>query len=56
MQVTPGFNKSGWIEPLSGIKITATHAEHSSVYVWRNDVTNTAQSWSGGGVLSGFSL
>lgn len=44
----PRFNKSGRIEPLPGIKITATHAEHSSVYVWRNPATSKDETHPGG--------
>ena len=36
----PRSNKGGRIAPVPGIKVTLTHAEHSSVYVWRNPVTN----------------
>lgn len=32
----PRFNKGGTIAPAPGIKVTATHAEHSSEYVWTN--------------------
>jgi hypothetical protein len=39
----PRFNKSGRVEPAPGIKVTATHAEHSSTYVWRNGATGTAE-------------
>lgn len=36
----PRFNKGGTVTPAPGIKVTATHAEHSSVYVWHNPATN----------------
>jgi L-ascorbate metabolism protein UlaG (beta-lactamase superfamily) len=36
----PRFNKGGTVVPAPGIKVTATHAEHSSVYVWHNPATN----------------
>jgi len=44
----PRFNKSGRITPLPGIKVTATHAEHSSVYVWRNPATGKDETHPGG--------
>lgn len=34
--LVPRFNKSGTIRPAVGIKVTAVHAEHSSVIVWKN--------------------
>lgn len=38
----PRFDKGGAIEPFGkgGVKITATHAEHSSEYTWRNPASN----------------
>jgi L-ascorbate metabolism protein UlaG (beta-lactamase superfamily) len=33
----PRFNKGGTVQPVAGIKVTATHAEHSSVYVHRDE-------------------
>lgn len=33
----PRFNKSGTVTPVPGIKVTAVHAEHSSVLVWKNE-------------------
>ncbi len=36
----PRFNKDGTVTPAPGIKVTATHAEHSSVYVWHNPATD----------------
>ncbi len=44
----PRFNKSGRITPLPGIKVTAVHAEHSSVYVWRNPTTGKDETHPGG--------
>lgn len=44
----PRFNKGGRITPLPGIKVTATHAEHSSVYVWRNPATDKDETHPGG--------
>ncbi|HVO08613.1 MAG TPA: metal-dependent hydrolase [Burkholderiaceae bacterium] len=35
----PRMNKGGTIEPATGVKVTAVHAEHSSIYVWRNPGT-----------------
>lgn len=37
--LVPRFNKSGTISPAPGIKVTAVHAEHSSVIVWKNPAT-----------------
>jgi len=44
----PRFNKSGRISPVPGVKVTATHAEHSSVYVWRNPATDKDETHPGG--------
>lgn len=44
----PRFNKSGRITPVPGIKVTAVHAEHSSVYVWHNPATNKDETHPGG--------
>ena len=44
----PRFNKSGRITPVPGIKVTAVHAEHSSVYVWRNPATDKDETHPGG--------
>lgn len=44
----PRSNKSGRITPIPGIKVTATHAEHSSVYVWNNPATNKDETHPGG--------
>ena len=37
-KLAPRFGKGGTIEPFGpgGVKITATHAEHSSEFVWKN--------------------
>jgi L-ascorbate metabolism protein UlaG (beta-lactamase superfamily) len=37
--LAPRFNKSGTVEPAPGIKVTAVHAEHSSVINWKNPST-----------------
>jgi len=44
----PRFNKSGRITPAPGIKVTATHADHSSVYVWHNPATGRDETHPGG--------
>ena len=44
----PRFNKGGTITPAPGIKVTATHAEHSSVFVWRNPATGKDETHQGG--------
>jgi L-ascorbate metabolism protein UlaG (beta-lactamase superfamily) len=44
----PRFNKSGTITPAPGIQVTATHAEHSSVYVWHNPATGKDETHPGG--------
>jgi L-ascorbate metabolism protein UlaG (beta-lactamase superfamily) len=44
----PRFNKSGRITPLPGIKVTQTHAEHSSVFVWHNPATDRDETHPGG--------
>ncbi|HEX7866393.1 MAG TPA: metal-dependent hydrolase [Variovorax sp.] len=46
--LAPRFNKSGTITPVPGIKVTAVHAEHSSVIVWKNPVTGKDEVHSGG--------
>jgi len=38
--LVPRFNKSGTVEPVPGIKVTAVHAEHSSILVWHNPATD----------------
>ena len=42
------FNKSGRIMPAPGIKVTAVHAEHSSVFVWHNPATGKDETHPGG--------
>ena len=44
----PRYNKSGRVTPAPGIKVTMTHAEHSSVYVWRNPGTDKDETHPGG--------
>ncbi len=44
----PRFNKGGTINPLPGIKVTAVHAEHSSVLVWKNATTGKDETHVGG--------
>jgi L-ascorbate metabolism protein UlaG (beta-lactamase superfamily) len=44
----PRMNKGGTVEPAPGIKVTAVHAEHSSVYVWRNPTSNKDETHPGG--------
>jgi L-ascorbate metabolism protein UlaG (beta-lactamase superfamily) len=44
----PRFNKGGTIVPAPGIRVTATHAEHSSVYVWRNPASDKDETHPGG--------
>jgi L-ascorbate metabolism protein UlaG (beta-lactamase superfamily) len=46
--LVPRFNKSGTITPVPGIKVTAVHAEHSSVIVWRNPATGKDEVHYGG--------
>jgi hypothetical protein len=46
--LVPRFNKSGTISPAPGIKVTAVHAEHSSVLVWKNPVTGKDEAHYGG--------
>jgi L-ascorbate metabolism protein UlaG (beta-lactamase superfamily) len=35
-ELAPRMGKSGTIQPFPGVKITQTHAEHSSELVWKN--------------------
>ena len=44
----PRMNKGGTIEPVPGIKVTTVHAEHSSVYVWRNPASSKDETHPGG--------
>ena len=39
----PRFGIGGRATPAPGIKVTATHAEHSSVYVWNNPATGKSE-------------
>jgi L-ascorbate metabolism protein UlaG (beta-lactamase superfamily) len=41
--LTHRFNKSGSIEPFPGIKVTAVHADHSSLLVFNNPATGKAE-------------
>jgi L-ascorbate metabolism protein UlaG (beta-lactamase superfamily) len=40
LELLPRFNKGGTTSPHPGIKITATHAEHSSELTWRSAANN----------------
>jgi L-ascorbate metabolism protein UlaG (beta-lactamase superfamily) len=42
------FNKSGYVTPLPGIKVTAVKAEHSSLIVWKNPQTGKMESFPAG--------
>ena len=42
------FNKTGRVNPLPGIKVTAVQAEHSSLFVWKNPATEKLESHPGG--------
>lgn len=46
--LVPRFNKSGTINPVPGIKVTAVRAEHSSVIVWKNPASGKDESHYGG--------
>lgn len=46
--LVPRFNKGGTINPVPGIKVTAVHAEHSSVIVWKNPSTGKDEVHPGG--------
>jgi L-ascorbate metabolism protein UlaG (beta-lactamase superfamily) len=49
VELAPRMNKSGTITPLGpDIKITQTHAEHSSELVWTNPATNKDETHVGG--------
>jgi len=49
VELAPRFGKSGTITPLGpNIKITATHAEHSSELVWKNPATGKDETHVGG--------
>lgn len=47
-KLLPRMNKGGTVEPVPGIKLTAVHAEHSSIYVWHNPVSNQDETHPGG--------
>lgn len=47
-QLLPRMNKGGTVEAAPGIRVTAVHAEHSSVYVWRNPASNRDETHAGG--------
>jgi len=49
-ELSPRFGKGGTIMPfgLNGVKITATHAEHSSEYAWKNPATTKEEVQVGG--------
>jgi L-ascorbate metabolism protein UlaG (beta-lactamase superfamily) len=44
----PRMNKGGTITPAAGIQVTAVHAEHSSILVWHNPVTDKDETHPGG--------
>ena len=50
-ELAPRMNKSGTVAPFADtpkLKITAVHAEHSSVYVWKNPATGSDEAHVGG--------
>lgn len=49
-ELSPRFGKGGTIEPFgpNSVRITATHAEHSSEYGWKNPATNKDEVHVGG--------
>ena len=49
-KLAPRFGKSGTVMPFApnGVKITATHAEHSSELVWKNPATGKNETHFGG--------
>jgi L-ascorbate metabolism protein UlaG (beta-lactamase superfamily) len=49
-ELSPRFGKGGTIKPFGpdGVKITATHAEHSSEYAWKNPATGQNEVHVGG--------
>jgi len=49
-ELSPRFGKGGTIMPFgpNGVKITATHAEHSSEYAWKNPATTKDEVQVGG--------
>jgi L-ascorbate metabolism protein UlaG (beta-lactamase superfamily) len=46
--LAPRFNKSGTVSPAPGIRVTAVHAEHSSVIVWKNPASGKDEVHPGG--------
>ena len=48
IELAPRFNKTGTVEPVPGIRVTAVHAEHSSVINWRNPATQKDEIHNGG--------
>jgi L-ascorbate metabolism protein UlaG (beta-lactamase superfamily) len=46
--LVPRFNKGGTITPAPGIKVSAVHAEHSSILVWKNPATGKDEVHPGG--------
>lgn len=46
--LAPRFGKSGTVTPVPGIKVTAVHAEHSSVVVWKNPASGKDEVHPGG--------
>ena len=50
MDLSPRFGKGGTIQPFGpgGVKITATRAEHSSEYAWKNPATTKDEVHVGG--------
>jgi L-ascorbate metabolism protein UlaG (beta-lactamase superfamily) len=46
--LAPRFNKSGTVTPTPGIQVTAVHAEHSSILVWKNPQTQLDETHFGG--------
>ena len=47
-KLLPRMDKGGTIEPAPGIRVTAVHAEHSSLYVWQNPATGKNETHVGG--------
>ena len=47
-ELSQRFGKGGTISPFPGVKITATHAEHSSEILWNNPATGKPESHIGG--------
>jgi len=44
----PRLNKGGIVNPVPGITVTAVHAEHSSVLIWKNPATGKNETHVGG--------